>query len=211
MSAYVRPPLPRQVFRDADGKPFEYGERWGVGGPPEETYSHDSHPERFAPLHEVADALVEHLVATYDVELRTEPWDRAAERRWQDAARVVGLRPRASEAAPLTLVYTDYPGLLLEAGELTTFHFPNCGCDACDEPLAVQVDELEQHAFAVVEGRFAEWVRVGAARWEWHWIGLSDGEASGEGRSRMPWPTVWSVRRRLGSLPDGRWQPWPRR
>ena len=35
--------------------------------PPEDTYSVTRHPERFAPLLEVARALREYLVATYDV------------------------------------------------------------------------------------------------------------------------------------------------
>mgnify|MGYP001508082597 CR=1 FL=1 len=76
MTAYVRPPILRQVFHDADGVPFEYGRRWDhLDGPPEDTYSVDSHPERFAPLAGVADALVRHLAATYavtveDVDLR---------------------------------------------------------------------------------------------------------------------------------------------
>ncbi len=33
------------------------------------TYSIDSHPEMFAPLHLVADALIEHLAQTYDVQV----------------------------------------------------------------------------------------------------------------------------------------------
>lgn len=76
MTAYVRPPILRQVFHDADGVPFEYGRRWDhLDGPPEDTYSVDSHPERFAPLADVAGALVRHLAVTYavtveDVDLR---------------------------------------------------------------------------------------------------------------------------------------------
>ena len=36
---------------------------------PADTYSVDTHPERFAALHTVADALIAHLRNTYDVEV----------------------------------------------------------------------------------------------------------------------------------------------
>ena len=57
MSSYVRPLIEAPVFRDADGAVINYGSRWH-GSPPEDTYSVDTHPERFAPLHVVADALI---------------------------------------------------------------------------------------------------------------------------------------------------------
>lgn len=68
MSSYVRPSIDTPVFHDTDGQVVNYGNRWG-GPPPEESYSVDTHPERFAPLHAVADSLIAHLRDTYDVEL----------------------------------------------------------------------------------------------------------------------------------------------
>ena len=43
---------------------IEYGNRWASRGgtPPEDSYSVDEHPERFAPLHTVAAALIDYLV-----------------------------------------------------------------------------------------------------------------------------------------------------
>lgn len=68
MNSYVRPSVDAPVFRDADGRVIDYGNRWH-GSPPEDTYSVETHPERFAPLHAIADALIAHLRANYDVEI----------------------------------------------------------------------------------------------------------------------------------------------
>ena len=68
MTHYERPAIDAPVFLDADGRVIDYGRRWS-GSPPEETYSVDTHPERFAPLHTVADALIVFLWNTYDVTL----------------------------------------------------------------------------------------------------------------------------------------------
>ena len=66
MSVYERPVWRDPVFRDAAGAIIEYGSRWGQDRPPPETYSVDSHPERFAPLHMVADALIDHFTQNFD-------------------------------------------------------------------------------------------------------------------------------------------------
>ena len=73
MSGYLRPSVAAATFLDADGRPIPYGERWGSGMPPEQLYSVTTHPERFAPLHEVAAALIEHLVAAFDVRAEDDP------------------------------------------------------------------------------------------------------------------------------------------
>ena len=67
MSTYVRPAVESPVFYDAQGRVIEYGRRW-VGMPPDDTYSVDTHPERFAPLHAVAEALLEYLQGTFEVD-----------------------------------------------------------------------------------------------------------------------------------------------
>jgi hypothetical protein len=51
---YVRPVLPTSTHYSPDGEPIQYGQRWGEDGPPSDTYSVLSHPERFAGLHDVA-------------------------------------------------------------------------------------------------------------------------------------------------------------
>lgn len=69
MSSYVRPAVAEQTYRDANGAVIEYGNRWGSEGPAEDFYSVDSHPERFAPLHQIADALIDYLQRNYQVEI----------------------------------------------------------------------------------------------------------------------------------------------
>lgn len=71
MPTYVRPRWPDPVFRDRAGAVIDYGSRWDRAGPPADTYSIDSHPERFAPLH--LDALIERLAQIYDVQVSQMP------------------------------------------------------------------------------------------------------------------------------------------
>jgi len=232
VTAYVRPPVPRQVFHDADGAPFEYGGRWDdLDGPPEDTYSVDSHPERFAPLVDVADALVRHLAATYvvtvedvdlrDVDLASHTTDAPAHPVLAgvrdvgpDAVRAVRLTPVSDDAAPLTLVVTGYPSVVVRAGVLHEDRFPSCGCDACDEAAEGAATGLEDLVLGVAGGLFSEgvsgpryllgesWVRYALegpdGRWE-----------SGEGQRRLARAVAAAAHRRLASLPGGRWQPWP--
>jgi hypothetical protein len=133
VSSYVRPAVEAAVFRDGGGRVIEYGNRW-EGLPPEDTYSVDTHPERFAPLHTVADALIAHLRDTYDVGVE-ESDDVVADlirAPFHDVVRAVRMRPRDPACASLTVVMTTYPGIYLHAGVLHDFHYPVCGCDACD-------------------------------------------------------------------------------
>ena len=153
MSSYVRPLIEAPVFRDADGAVINYGSRWH-GSPPEDTYSVDTHPERFAPLHVVADALIAHLRETYDVEV-DEGVEVAADLlrpAFHDVVRAVRIRPNDPKCASLTLVFTAYPGIYMHAGLLHDFHYPVCGCDACDSNWEAEADELEQRVFATVSG-----------------------------------------------------------
>ncbi|MGX9294439.1 DUF6226 family protein [Tsukamurella paurometabola] len=46
---------------------IEYGDRWGIDSPPDDSYSRTINLDRFEPLHLVADALIDHLVSTYEV------------------------------------------------------------------------------------------------------------------------------------------------
>src|SRR5690625_1937716 len=71
MSGYVRPSVESVEFRDDDGNIIDYGNRWASRGgtPPGDSYSVDDHPERFAPLHIVAAALIDYLASTYEVDV----------------------------------------------------------------------------------------------------------------------------------------------
>ena len=95
VSSYTRPSIDTPVFRDVGGQVIDYGNRWS-GSPPEDTYSVDTHPERFAPVHTVADALIDHLRDTYDVVVE-EGEEMAADLlhpAFHDVVRAVRIRPR---------------------------------------------------------------------------------------------------------------------
>lgn len=69
---YERPTWPEEEYRDATDAVIDYGHRWGIGeGPRDDLYSVVTHPERFSPVVVVAEALIEHLVATYNVTVTT--------------------------------------------------------------------------------------------------------------------------------------------
>lgn len=164
MVRYQRPRFPDIEFRDASGSIIEYGRRWQGGSPPDDTYSVATHPERFAPLHTVAEALVVYLLRRYDASSREDPAvaaDLMVSR--DDVVRAVRITPANTDAAPLTVVFTSCPSLLVHAGLLHDFPFPGCGCDACDETAEALADELEETVIAVAEGRYQETFDAGVS------------------------------------------------
>ncbi|MGY6498788.1 MAG: DUF6226 family protein, partial [Microcella sp.] len=159
MMSYVRPAIAPQEYRDASGAVIPYGEQWGLAGPPEDSYSRETHPERFAPLHDVARALVAHLASTFDVELE-QGVELAGELRHDHLSIVDAyrLRPRKVDAAPLLIALTEYPGVIVQAGVLWSCFYPVCGCDACDEVWEGWAEQLESHALGIADGIFHETV-----------------------------------------------------
>lgn len=211
MIGYVRPVVAAQTYRDADGAEFEYGDRWGSQGPPAESYSVDSHPERFAPLHEIADALIDHLRAAYEVEV-TEDLSCARDLCHDvPAIRAVRLTPTTPGAASLTFVSTPYPGLVVHGGLLHDFAFPVCGCDACDESVTSVADELEATVQAVVSGGYREDVRESAGEvWISYRLTTADGSRSARGpadASARARTDIRAAAARLDALPGG-WVAW---
>lgn len=211
MTEYQRPALPVVTFSDEKGDPIEYGSRWGAE-PPEESYSRVSNPERFAPIHTVADALIRWLERTFDV---------AAERREEVAGdllrapegflRAVRVTPNAASAAPLTFVFTSFPGIQLHAGALHDFPFPVCGCDACDVDILSLAEDLEWTVHTVVGGGYSEQFGSWPSRWVEYHLNES-GVATRSGRARVK--DLPKHRAKMGrrTLPRaGQWEPWPTR
>lgn len=158
---YRRPSLELGTFVDEDGAPIDYGRRWGTGHPRDDTYSVTAHPERFAPLLEVARALVDHIADAYDVDIAdTGPLPGYLEAAEIGSAQypvaVTRFTPRGADAAPLTFVETAYPFVAVMAGAAGLEQFPQCGCDACDEDVEEMAERMEQFVFAVTGGRFQE-------------------------------------------------------
>jgi len=213
---YVRPTLPEQVFTDPEGIPIPYGARWGAGGAPERTYSLTRHPERFAPLVDIADALVAHLEATYDVDVHTTEGlpDDAPDglRRYEHGqvrvARTITLMPRHRMSAPLVIAETTFPSVVIAMGAVGLESSPPCGCDACDESLEFCADELENLVFSVVHGRYQE-------RYSWSegiqtsLAGEWGARSSTTPRSAAAKEDLEAVRQSQRERHGARWMPWP--
>ncbi|MBN9756107.1 hypothetical protein Ae406Ps2_0856c [Pseudonocardia sp. Ae406_Ps2] len=214
MSSYRRPVVVTGPFRDADGSVIPYGHRWDSDGPPEDSYSVVTHPERFRPLHAVADALVADLAERFDVELSELPEDPAttgdaAELLPDTVLRTTSLRPRDPAAATLTVTWTALPGLGLAAGAWWRSSLPVCGCDACDDDVERLADELERTVGAITAGAFREWrVRRADRMWHGHALGpYAGGSSSGES-----WAATEDEEDLGPAGPnDRRWAPWPTR
>lgn len=208
MSTYQRPALSLKEYRDDLGLPIRYGHRWD-GSPPEDAYSRISNTERFAPLHAVADALIEWLQGTFDVAV-DESAGVASDllRPPEEVVRAVRIVPRDSSAAPLTFVLTGFPGVYLHAGMLHDFQFPVCGCDACDEGVVELADDLEWTVRTVVNGGFSEQF---AADRQWIEYRLEDdGLGMRSGRSRRDEYPAERVHAAETALPPaGHWTRWP--
>ncbi|WP_072314720.1 DUF6226 family protein [Agrococcus sp. Marseille-P2731] len=207
MPAYVRPEIVIPSVRDADGEFVPFGERWRQ--PPEKSYSGVTHPERFAPLQRVAEALVEHLVATYEVDLEQGPAIAAAlPYPPEDVVRAVRLTPRDRVAAPISIVLTRFPGVMVHAGVLQFDAFPACGCDACDEDVERLVGELEDLVLAVARGWLKETV---TPRGVHHRVEFASGSRSGTADAEeLGAERLHAAQERLRERPNG-WQAWPLR
>ena len=236
MREYVRPEIEDRVFVDASGRVIDYGNRWEEygGTPPHDSYSVASHTERFAPLPLIAEALIAHLIQTYDViaeEGAAVALDVERSPEPDEIVRAVRLTPARDTAAPLTVVFTRYPGVMVRAGELYHAAFPHCGCDACDEAWEPLAEQMESDVLNVVAGDFREFVSAPRRARPGHEQGTAFGddtaptigyflgtEDRGGGQeweaSALEPERLAAVTARLAALaaagPGGHWQPWPR-
>ncbi|NYI41002.1 DUF6226 family protein [Demequina lutea] len=160
MESYRPHAVPAREYRDANGRVIPYGERWGMEPAPGDAYSVSAHPERFAPIADVARGLIAYLERAYDVTV-TEDLAIAAAVNYprEDAVAAVRVAPRLADAAAVSFVFTGYPSVLVAAGEHFSAVFPPCGCDACDESVEAQARDLEEVVFGIVAGGLVESVR----------------------------------------------------
>jgi hypothetical protein len=207
--AYRRPDIPPAVYVGEDGEPIRYGDRW-PGMPPEDSYSRTSHLERFAPLHSVALALIDWLEATYDVEVDRDASTDDLLHVGTDVTKAVCVTPRDPHAAPITFVFTPFPGVRLFAGVLFEAAYPSCGCDACDECAEQSAEEMEWTVEVIVGGGFSEHVDSWPAKTFAHRLQNETGMRAGQQSARdLPAGRAKAARAQLP--PSGEWHPWPLR
>ena len=141
--SFRMPQLPAR-WRDGEGREHAFGGRWGMDGPPEDAYSRVTHPQRYAPLHDVADALVAHVLAVYDCVAEEEAPE-------EHELRAVRLRAVPGTAG-VHIAWTDFPGVRARLGSGDEVAAPLCGCDACDEDLQRTAEALRDAVLDAVAG-----------------------------------------------------------
>lgn len=211
MVDYVRPPFEAHEYRDDDGRVIKYGNRWGLNSPPTESYSRTSHLDRYEPLQVVARALIDYLASAYDVTLDKSESGIADFVHPLDVLEAVRVSPIDPNCASLTFGFTSTSAVFLHAGVLRDFAYPTCGCDACDEGIAVTLDRLEWTVFAVTDGNFRESVTGRRRPWAGYEIKTRVQSESGSVRlGSLSKDRIKSASRRLATVPEW-WAAWPLR
>jgi hypothetical protein len=169
-----------------------------LGGVDDERYGRVTNPERYRILHGAASRSLADLELRYvvsrqtgaglDTSLIDEPSTIAVER----------LLPEDPSAAPITIAFTDFPGVIVRFGRWHVEAFPACGCDACDESPERLVDLLVDELNAVAAGDFSE------TQTTYKFEGSGSGWAA---RAYDEEPDSQSLR----PPPDTGWRPWPGR
>lgn len=167
------------------------------------------HPQRFAPLHVVSQALVDWLLARFEVRCFQDPGLATALGATEPAVQSVRLIPADPACAPLGLVFTNFPGVILELGARYQWRFPFCGCDACDDSVDELLDDLEEQIATVAAGHFTEILDESGSGLLTHRFD-SDGIAGREISDGVEEISPERLARARAMLPDdGVWAPWP--
>jgi len=142
--------------------------RWEAAGPPLEAYSRVTNPERFVFLHDSAAGLLHRLEREVETD-RREAYglDPELEHDCNLPRPSVALLACDVTAAPLTIAFSDFPGLRVRIGRWYVVAFPTCGCDACDETAESETQRLTSLIDDMTAGRFREAIRVRADGTTW--------------------------------------------
>ena len=213
LPGFVRPPIEAVTYHDANGAVIPYGNQWPDHLPAQDSYSVTAHPERFQPTHTVAAALIDYLVATYDVVV-LEDTTAVGDFVFPGEAplRVVRLQPSNPDSAALTFAFSNYPDVSAHAGVTADVLFLNCGCDACDETWESVADEMEAKVGSVVNGGFTETVGTGDDPMHKLDFDGEDGNSASTSWSSADAAVLQRVREQGLALPWNKtWLPWPRR
>jgi hypothetical protein len=210
LHGYQRPEIEWADYFDEHGTLIPYGQRWD-GLPQAESYSVTSHPQRFAPVKLVAQALLDWMQGNFEVRCFEDP--ELARQLHVDPGEVVSsvrIIPADSRCAPAGIVITTFPGVLLELGALYQAVFPNCGCDGCDDDVPEILDELENQVGSAVCGAFVEILQNGTGRLVQRFDSAETGFA--EQASALDDISPARLARAHAILPpSGVWAPWPLR
>jgi hypothetical protein len=163
-------------------------------------------PGRYHVLHEAAEDVLDQLTERYVVDRREakEPLGSGAE-----TIRTVWLIPRNPAAGPLSIAFTDFPGVVLRLGRWFVEPLPDCGCDECEEDPAELVTDLRVRVAAHVEGGLWERVRRGLSS-SWRETRLI-GPGFRSSRQAPVDAAEARAARREGFAAPVQWAPWPRR
>ena len=174
-----------------------------MSDPPAEAYSRVTRDVRalFGPVAAAADQHVERLRRDFDVTVT--PLTAGDSRVPPPATRAVLISPADGRAAPLTVGWTDFPGVRLRYGHFGDTVIPGCGCDACAETTEECLDELSQVVTMVTRG-FWERVEIGKEVW------IRIQEPHGSSGSQVLDAEQADALRVAGSQ-RMLWAPWPRR
>ena len=192
---------------------FAYGT--GEESQTDPAYSRVTNPERFRPLHTAMLAIIDRLESDFEVE-RAEGFSLDEKlARGLDLARAdVRLTPKDPDAAPISVVFTAFPGLRIRFGRRYVEPFPVCGCDACDESAEGEIERLNDMVDDVTAGRFREAIEIPPFSFRGA-VWVETGFWSPDGRRTR---NRSSIDRRQGlEMSGGRhrldlnWKPWPRR
>jgi Family of unknown function (DUF6226) len=186
--------------------------RWGAAGPPPEAYSRVTNPKRFASLHDSATGLLDRLEREFETERREAcGLDLELEEDCNLVRPSIAVLPCEAGAAPITIAFSDFPGLRVRFGRWYVLAFPTCGCDACDETMESETERLTSLLDNMTAGRFREAIRVRADGTVW-----KESEFWFSGGRRCP-EELRLDQTRTRKLLDGgdrssyEWGPWPRR
>ena len=180
----------------------------GVEGPPDDAYSGVTEPERFRPLHDWAIEAVARLQTNYEATLDEGMGMDTELERFPLSRTTIKVTPLQGSCAPITIAFTDFPGLAVRYGRWDTEWFPSCGCDACDEMPEEEFERFTELLSDVVAGRFREslYLRPEGDGWSTREFWSADHFRS-SGGSRMP-------RVKASQILDGEkeivleWMPW---
>lgn len=158
---------------------------WSGEGPPEEAYSRVTEPERFAPLRDWALETVARLERDYEVS-RVEGIGLDHDLERSEISRpTIKLTPLQDAGAPVTIVFTDFPGLAVRVGRWVTEWFPSCGCDACDEMPDGVFEEFSTLVHCVVSSGFRESLYLPPRGDGWQTRKFRSDEYRSSGKSRI--------------------------